>query len=127
MLLSTPTTCASIGWATELSTACAEAPGYVALTVTCGGTMSGSCATGMRSIDSTPASVMTIAMTIASRGRRIKTAEIIGSRLGVGQRRAGRPRRHHQTGPHPLDAVQHDHLALGQATENRHRNRRRLA
>ena len=40
--------------------------------------MSGSCATGMRSIDSAPASVMTIAMTIASRGRRMKTAEIIG-------------------------------------------------
>ncbi len=38
--------------------------------------MSGNCATGMRSIDSTPASVMTMAMTIASRGRSTKTPEI---------------------------------------------------
>ena len=40
--------------------------------------MSGNCATGMRSIASAPAIVMTIAMTIASRGRAMKTAEIIG-------------------------------------------------
>ncbi len=54
---------------------------------TCGGTMSGNCATGMRSSASTPASVMTIAMTIASRGRSTKTAEIM-ARLPL--RRAGR-------------------------------------
>src|SRR6202453_304386 len=89
--------------------------------------MSGSCATGMRSIDNTPASVMTIAMTIASRGRRMKTAEIIGSRRGVGERRAGRPRGHHQTWPPPLYAAQHDHLALGQPVEYRDRHWRRLA
>ncbi len=39
--------------------------------------MSGNCATGMRVIASAPAMVMTIAMTIASRGRRMKTEEII--------------------------------------------------
>ena len=40
--------------------------------------MSGNCATGMRSIASAPASVITIAMTMASRGRSTKTEEIIG-------------------------------------------------
>jgi len=39
--------------------------------------MSGNCATGMRRSASAPAIVMTNAMTIASRGRSTKTAEII--------------------------------------------------
>src|SRR5215469_5067416 len=64
-------------WATLSSTAAAEAPGYVVLTVTCGGTMSGNCATGSAPSAITPAITMTIAMTIASRGRWMKTEEII--------------------------------------------------
>src|SRR6266478_9383876 len=40
--------------------------------------MSGNCATGMRVNAIAPARVMTIAITTASRGRRMKTAEIIG-------------------------------------------------
>ena len=56
-------------WATLSSTAAVEAPGYVVLTVTCGGTMSGNCATGSAPSAITPAITMTIAMTIASRGR----------------------------------------------------------
>ena len=39
--------------------------------------MSGNCATGMRNIASAPAMVITIAMTIASRGRSTKTEEIM--------------------------------------------------
>ena len=39
--------------------------------------MSGNCATGMRLSEISPASVMTMAMTTASRGRSIKTAEIM--------------------------------------------------
>ena len=55
-------------------------PDSVAVTWTCGGTMSGNCATGMRSSASAPAIVMMIAMTIASRGRSTKTAEIMRAR-----------------------------------------------
>jgi hypothetical protein len=39
--------------------------------------MSGNCATGMRVMASAPAIVVTMAITTASRGRRMKTAEII--------------------------------------------------
>ena len=53
----------------------AEAPGKRVVTETCGGTMSGSWETGMRSIASAPASAVTIAMTIAKRGRSTKMAE----------------------------------------------------
>jgi hypothetical protein len=41
--------------------------------------MSGSCARGIRVSAISPASVMTMAMTIASRGRLMKIAEIIQS------------------------------------------------
>ena len=50
--------------------------------------MSGNCATGMRSIDSAPAIVITIAMTIARRGRSTKTEEIIAQCPAVSVRRA---------------------------------------
>src|SRR6185312_6470341 len=73
-------TWASIGSATAASTTAAEAPGYVAVTSMRGGTMSGNCATGMRVSAMAPAMVMTMAMTMARRGRRIKTAEIIARR-----------------------------------------------
>ena len=52
-------------------------PGIKALTSTCGGTMSGNCAIGSAPSAITPAIEMTIAMTIASRGRWMKTEEII--------------------------------------------------
>src|SRR5713226_3035067 len=76
--LSTPTTCASSGSATLVSTTDAEAPGNTPVTVTCGGTISGNCATGMCVAASAPAMEMTNAMTIARRGRSTKTAEIMG-------------------------------------------------
>src|SRR4051794_12421146 len=79
MALSTPTTWLSIGCATVASTTEAEAPGYVVVTETCGGTMSGDCATGVTKMDRMPAIAVTIAMTAASRGRSTKTLESTGS------------------------------------------------
>ena len=55
--------------ATVASSTSAEAPGYLVVTSTWGGTISGSCATRIRVRARSPPSVMTIAMTIASRGR----------------------------------------------------------
>ncbi len=45
--------------------------------VTCGGTMSGNCAMGIAKIAMTPARVMTMAMTMASRGRSMKMPDNI--------------------------------------------------
>ena len=42
----TPLICSSSGVVTVLATTSALAPGYVAVTTTCGGVTSGSCATG---------------------------------------------------------------------------------
>src|SRR3954454_5838831 len=79
MSLSTPTTCASIGCATVASTTAELAPGYIVVTETCGGTMSGYCATGIAMKASAPAIVVITAMTIASRGRSTKIADSMGS------------------------------------------------
>src|SRR5690348_7265664 len=65
----------SIGCAIVASTMAAEAPGYSVVTDTCGGTISGYCATGITTSDSSPAMVVTMAMTVASRGRSMKIAE----------------------------------------------------
>src|SRR3546814_6930767 len=64
-----------MGWAIDASTTLALAPGYRAVTETCGGTISGNWATGMREMAMIPASVMTTAITIASRGRSKKMDE----------------------------------------------------
>src|SRR5258707_7322088 len=77
IILSTPTTWASMGWATVAATTAPEAPGYTAVTDTCGGTISGYCAIGIDTSASAPAIVVTIAMTIASRGRSTKTDDNI--------------------------------------------------
>src|SRR6476661_848426 len=88
--------------------------------------MSGNCATGMRRIDSTPASVIRMAMTIASRGRSTKTAEIMSAcrRPRRGWRRCGRTGRHGDPGANFLDALQHDHVAVVEAAHD-HRSRGR--
>ena len=100
------------------------------MTCTCGGTMSGNCATGMRVIASRPASVITIAMTIARRGRSTKTDEIIGRPAG-GERagdvaRSCRPRRRGgvAAGPgettgrlHALQSLDDDQLPLLQPAQ----------
>src|SRR6516164_2167168 len=77
-MLSTPTTCASIGWATGASTTPEFAPGKVVVTCTWGGTMSGYCASGMTNSDTSPAIVVIKAMTMANRGRSTKIADSIG-------------------------------------------------
>jgi hypothetical protein len=48
------------------------------LSVTCGGTISGNCATGIAVKAMMPASVMTMAMTKASRGRSMNRPENMG-------------------------------------------------
>src|SRR5215467_1395575 len=77
--LSTPTTWASIGRAMVASTTAAEAPGYEVVTETWGGTMSRYWATGITKSASMPAIVVTIAITMASRGRSTKMADNTGS------------------------------------------------
>src|SRR4051794_15496627 len=95
MSLSTPTTCASIGCATVASTTAELAPGYIVVTETCGGTMSGYCATGIAMKARAPAIVVITAITIASRGRSTKIADSMGSapvdRLGNGACAHGHP------------------------------------
>src|SRR5579859_506856 len=129
IILSTPTICASSGWATVLSTTEAEAPANCVEMVTWGGTMSGNCATGIRNIESAPASVIRMAMTIARRGRSTKTAEIIRLLSRLRCRRRGRrgARRHLNAGAHALDAVHDYRFAVGQAAQDRGRDRSGLA
>src|SRR5450432_795393 len=88
--------------------------------------MSGNCATGSAKMAMIPASVMTIAMTKASRGRSTKMAEITsgsapgpGGGLGGLARRATRGAARRLAGdgddlarPHLLHAVDDDLLAL---------------
>src|SRR5215218_10414572 len=112
-MLSTPTTLLSSSWPTVASTTSAEAPGKRAVTSTCGGTMSGNCATGICSSDIAPAITVTMAMTMARRGRSTKTFDIMASprlrwvRAGGGQV-AGRSRRNDGAGPCPLRALRDD-------------------
>src|ERR1700704_1492646 len=87
IILSTPTTWASIACATVASTTPELAPGYIVVTWTCGGTMSGYCASGITNSDTKPAIVVIRAMTIASRGRSTKMAENIDLAPGQGWRR----------------------------------------
>src|SRR3954471_21905679 len=73
---STPFICCSSGVATDCSMVTASAPGYCAVTVICGGTIEGNWATG-RSLSATrPPSTVTIAMTIATIGRRMKKRDM---------------------------------------------------
>jgi hypothetical protein len=74
---STPMICCSSGWATVCSTTSASAPGNTAETLTCGGTMSGNWATGRRVRATRPATVITIEMTNARRGRSMKSEDIM--------------------------------------------------
>src|SRR5262249_32667960 len=100
----------SSGCATVDSSTSADAPGYLVVTSTWGGTMSGSCAIGIRARARSPPKVMTIEMTIASRGRSMKTEEIILS-APAGDGCYGR-RCHRCVGPCPLDALDDYSLSL---------------
>ena len=87
-MLSTPLTCCSIGVATDCSMVTASAPVNVVLRLICGGMICGNCAMGSPSSDTAPISTVTIAMTIATMGRRMKNAEITSAPLGLGRRAA---------------------------------------
>src|SRR5882724_11272807 len=97
-----------MGWATVASTTSASAPGYRVVTETCGGTISGNCATGIWKIAKRPARVMTIETTNASRGRSMKMPDIMAAGLTADP---GRQHRllHDLARPHFLDAVD-DHV-----------------
>src|SRR6476619_6995007 len=65
-------TCCSIGAATVSATTFELAPGYVQLTCTVGGVISGYCATGTMKTAMLPASVMMTEITAAKIGRLMK-------------------------------------------------------
>src|SRR5688500_6358690 len=67
----------SITWVTVASSVAADAPGYVAMTLTPSGAIDGYCETGNFKIDSTPASITTIAITHAKIGRSMKNFAIV--------------------------------------------------
>src|ERR1700726_105305 len=83
------------------------------VTETWGGTISGYCAIGIENSARKPAMVVTIAMTIASRGRSTKMAENIGS--APLERRRHRASLDRRSGAHPLQSFDDDLLAPGQA------------
>src|SRR3954468_11056101 len=72
MEFSTPFTCCSIGVATDCSTSSALAPTYVVVTWMSGGGMSGYCEMGGRESETAPTMTVTIEITIATMGRRMK-------------------------------------------------------
>src|SRR5215475_2139575 len=83
------------------------------VTDTWGGTISGYCATGMLNSVATPAMVVTIAMTIASRGRSTKTADSMVSVPAERLRHGRRP--HRRAVAHGLQPFDDDLLAARQA------------
>src|SRR3954464_544481 len=72
MEFSTPFTCCSIGVATDCSTSSALAPTYVVLTRMSGGGSSGDCGVGGGGRETAPTMTVTIEITIATMGRRMK-------------------------------------------------------
>src|SRR6516164_943592 len=112
-MLSTPTTCASIGCATVASTTAEFAPGYVVVTCTWGGTISGYCASGITNSDTKPAIEITKAMTIANRGRSTKIADSIGLVSAEGGRDWRSPHRH--PGSQRFETLDHHQLVARQA------------
>src|SRR5262249_24917340 len=106
----------SSGWATVASSTSADAPGYIAVTWTWGGTISGSCATGIRVSAKRPPRAMTIAITIARRGRSMKTEETMFS-APAHDGRDGR-RGHRRVGSRLLDPIHDDLLSFRQAVGN---------
>ncbi len=59
-------------WVTEVSTVAADAPGYSAKMATDGGAIVGYCSIGRVRMASAPATMITIAMTVAKIGRSMK-------------------------------------------------------
>src|SRR6267154_1115550 len=113
------------------STTAAEAPGYVAVTCTCGGTMSGNCETGMRVSEIAPAIGMRMAMTIARRGRSTKIEENIKSPSSVRYRRnrwsGWRSRRDGLAWAHALQAFDNHAVTFVQSAYDGGESWRRLS
>src|SRR5216683_4333875 len=86
------------------------------VTETWGGTISGYCAIGIENSATAPAMVVTIAMTIASRGRSTNMAESIGLAPCQSCRQRVCPYRH--AGPDALQSLHDDLLAPGEALIN---------
>ena len=82
------------------------------VTDTCGGTISGYCASGMVNSASRPAIVVTMAMTMARRGRSTKMAESM-AQLRLGDRRQRRGV-HRHPGPDVVQALDDDLFAARQ-------------
>src|SRR5689334_8396747 len=97
------------------STTAAEAPGKLVVTETWGGTISGYCAIGIEYSANAPAIVVTMAMTMASRGRSTKTEDSIEL---TSYRLRHRACSHRHSGTDPLQAVHDDLLAAGQPSLN---------
>src|SRR5438034_3592905 len=82
-MLSTPLTCCSIGVATDCSTTSAEAPGYVVSTRIVGGARLGYCSMGSFCNVARPSKTITIEMTMATVGLRMKKSAIDQCRVEV--------------------------------------------
>src|ERR1700731_4706985 len=88
MAFSTPLICCSSGVMTVSAMVFGEAPGYVPLTTTVGGTISGYSLMGSDGMDSKPATEIRIASTAANIGRSMNTEEMfMGSLPLLGGRR----------------------------------------
>src|ERR1700748_204890 len=75
-MLSTPFNCCSSGVATDCSIVVASPPVKVVLTMICGGTICGNCASGSLLMETSPASTVTMEITIATIGRLTKNLAI---------------------------------------------------
>src|SRR6218665_1558319 len=127
-MFSTPLIFSSMGEATVSAMTLGLAPGYCARTITEGGTTSGYSAVGNANNAMTPASRMTIDRTPAKMGRSMKNLEMFMMKLRAVLSRSSRrfAARHggHVNGvfghpftrPYPLHAVDHDTVALAQAS-----------
>src|SRR5258708_9347444 len=74
-MFSTPLICCSSGVATVLETVSADAPGYVVVIWTVGGTISGYCATGRMASAPSPINVTKTLRTVAKIGGSLKLCE----------------------------------------------------
>ena len=98
---STPLICCSSGVVTVSATTWALAPGYWAVTTTCGGVMSGNCETGSRKYEMPPASTMITAIAEAKMGRWMKKPIMAGTSPRAGGPAPRRRRAHRRNMPRP--------------------------
>src|ERR1700737_1121138 len=105
-MLSTPFICCSIGVATDCSMVSASAPVNEVVSTICGGMICGNCAIGSPSSETTPRRTVTMAITIATIGLRMKK-EDIALVFRRGGRCGRRPRIHRGAAARLLQALDH--------------------